>query len=204
MGVVAEPGGVSGDQAIAGAATQRARSRCVPDGIRTADRGADAQPHGAADAQSDGAAASGAASSAARPTEHHRHSDADGLTGEGRGELLEGDVALKLDRVFLGTGIDAGDTITIQELPNVDLSLTPDGSQGFFFLSWDKDTSSHLIINPEGRFLADGSGNITSSETDPDDWVLAIEKETPQQFTQDVVSAVDSVRLGSATATPVA
>lgn len=123
---------------------------------------------------------------------------------EDEAEIRYMDVTLKLDRVFLGPGINAGDTITIEELPNVDLSLTPNRSQGFFFLSWDKDTSSYLIINPEGRFLVDGSGSIISSETDPDDWVLAIEKETPQQFTRDIVSAVDSVTRGSATATPVA
>lgn len=110
------------------------------------------------------------------------------------------DVTLKLDQVFAGAGITSGDTVTIQELPTIELPLTPDGSHGFFFLTRDNDTGSYLIINPEGRFLVDGSGSITSSETEPDEWIAAIEKETTEQFRQDIESAVGSE--ASTTATP--
>lgn len=114
------------------------------------------------------------------------------------------DVTLRLDRVFAGTGMSSGDTISVQELPTVELSLTPNGSHGFFFLTRDNETGSYLIINPEGRFLVDGSGQITSSEADPDDWVVAIEKETPEQLRHDIASAVGSDGETAVSATPAA
>jgi hypothetical protein len=99
-------------------------------------------------------------------------------------------VTVSIDEVLSGSLKGDGSTISIAEIPTVELSPTPSGAHGFFFLPYEKEDGD-LIINPEGRFLVNEAVRLDSSELDADPWVKEIEMTTPEEFGQ-VVRAVSA------------
>jgi hypothetical protein len=116
---------------------------------------------------------------------------------EGDGAVQFMNVVLKLDRVFFGASPKGADSITVTELPTLEIPLTPENSHGFYFLNYSKQEDRFVIINPEGRiFVGEGQTLLTPDE-ETDDWLLTIASETPAEFRADLEAAVGEVKSGA-------